>query len=337
MGGLLLVPRCGRASSRVMHSMNGHRRSDSPIAHPHRVAVAALIGLGVLVAGFAMQGASGGAGDFGYAWSAARYLLAGMDPYASMDPTAPYGRGGPFLYPLPAAVVAAPIAALPPGVAALVFVAIGIGLFAYAMTARGWWGLVALVSAPAVMTVLSVNWGFLMVAAAMLPGLAWLSAAKPNLGLVALAYHGRARVLIVCLVFCLATLLLLPSWPLSWLAHIRQQPVAHVPVLLWPLGAIGLVGLLRWRTAEGRALAAYTVVPVSIVPTDHLMLWLIPRTAREMVALTASSWLLLPVVLGFLPGAVPVSGSAIRWLSTVSLVLPCAIIVWRRRYDKSAD
>jgi hypothetical protein len=78
-------------------------------------------------------------------------------------------------------------------------------------------------------------------------------------------------------------------------------------------------------------LAAHTLVPVSIVPSDHLMLWLIPRTWREMLVLTASSWLLLPVLRGFVPGADPVAPATIQWLSVTALTVPCAVIVWRHR------
>ena len=293
--------------------------------------IAASVAGSLLTVGLVTARSGAGAGDFGYAFMAARWLLSGADPYAAMDPTAAYGRGGPFLYPLPAAVVAAPFAPFPPSVAALAFLALGIGIFAYAITERGWWGLLALASAPAAMTVLSVNWSFLLASAALLPGLTWLAAVKPNLGLVALGYRWEWRSVVACVVFGALTLLVLPSWPLSWLSHLRQQPVAHVPILFWPFGALGLIGLLRWKTPEGRALAAYTLVPVSIVPSDHMMLWLIPKTWREMVALTASSWLLLPVLRGFIPGADPVSPPTIRLLSVAALIVPSAVIVWRNR------
>jgi hypothetical protein len=300
-----------------------------------RAIVAASLAGSLLTIGLVTTRSGSGAGDFGYAFMAARWLLSGGDPYAAMDPAAAYGRGGPFLYPLPAAVVAAPFAPFPTHVAAVAFLALGIGIFAYAITARGWWGLLALASAPAVMTVMSVNWGFLLVSAALLPGLTWLAAVKPNLGLVALGYRWNWRSAAACIGFGALTLLALPSWPLSWLTHLERQPVAHVPILLWPFGALGLVGLLRWRTPEGRALLTYTLVPVSIVPSDHMMLWLIPRTGGEMIALTASSWLLLPVLLGFIPGADPVPPATIRLLSVVALIVPCAVIVWRQRNERA--
>ena len=320
----------GRPNSERQGDRFNRQIEASPIPRNQRLAAAVLTGLVVAaVAGVASHGAAG-AGDFGYAWRAAQYLLAGKDPYAEMDPLASYSRGGPFLYPLPAAVVAAPVAAFSPGVAALLFTGVSVAVFAYAMTSKGWWGLLALLSAPAFMTVMSVNWAFLLAAAALLPGTGWLAATKPNLGLVALAYRRDRRALIGCLVFAAASLVLRPTWPFSWWTHLGKQPVAHIPMLLWPLGIIGLVGLARWRTPEGRALAAYTMVPISIIPTDHLILWLVPRTRSEMVLLTVSSWGLLPVILGFQPGARPIDPQTVRWLSTVCLVVPCSLMVWSR-------
>jgi len=54
-----------------------------------------------------------------------------------------------------------------------------------------------------------------------------------------------------------------------------------------------------------------------------------------MIALTASSWLLLPVLLGFIPGADPVPPATVRLLSVVALIVPCAVIVWRQKNERA--
>ena len=72
--------------------------------------------------------------DFTYAWRAARHLVEGGNPYDHMV-HAPYTQGGPFLYPLPAAIVAVPVARLPVATAGAVFIGVSVALMAFAMLA----------------------------------------------------------------------------------------------------------------------------------------------------------------------------------------------------------
>src|SRR5690349_21765930 len=58
--------------------------------------------------------------DFTYPWRAAGHLAAGRDPYQHMPP-GPYAQSGPFLYPLPAAIIALPVANLSAAVAGGLF------------------------------------------------------------------------------------------------------------------------------------------------------------------------------------------------------------------------
>jgi hypothetical protein len=44
-------------------------------------------------------------------------------------------------------------------------------------------------------------------------------------------------------------------------------------VLPWPLGFVGLAGLLHWRIREGRALVAMTLSPLNPQFYDHLGVW----------------------------------------------------------------
>ena len=73
--------------------------------------------------------------DFTYPWRAAAHLLAGRDPYQPR-PHAPYTLGGPFLSPLPTAMLVLPVADWPVRTAGTVFTSISVGLLTFALTSR---------------------------------------------------------------------------------------------------------------------------------------------------------------------------------------------------------
>jgi hypothetical protein len=269
-----------------------------------------------------------GAGDFEFPLRAARLLLAGRDPYRDMVPGVP-GAAGAFLYPLPTALVATPFAGFPPAYAGAAFLGVSSGLLAYGLTATGWWRLLALMS-PAFLLAFSVaNWPPVIMASALLPGLGWLAVAKPNIGLVSFAYRPRWSAVIGGAAAAVVCLVLVPRWPFEWLSHVGRQEIPHVPTLLWPLGIAGLAGLLRWRTPEGRALLAFTLVPVSAFPYDHLLLWLIPRTFREALLLTWTAWLTAPAILGFNAEQSRTTLLLIQGAISLGTVVPAAVLVLR--------
>ena len=74
--------------------------------------------------------------DFAQVRYAARAVLAGVDPYTVIGPGRPFAWDWPLYYPLPAALVALPLAPFAEPLAMSLFVAIGFGLFAWALTAR---------------------------------------------------------------------------------------------------------------------------------------------------------------------------------------------------------
>jgi hypothetical protein len=309
------------------------RRALNVGVHPSRRARAVVaITIGIAIAAlyllYAAMHPGVGAVDFGFPLRAAQHLLAGRDPYAEMVPGAP-GAAGAFLYPVPAAVAAVPFAGLAPSLAAAAFVGLSSALLAYALTARGWWRLLTLASPAFLLSFSVANWPPLLAASALLPWLGWLAAAKPNLGLVAFAYQPRWATVIGVGGVVLISLIWVPNWPAGWLSHVAQQEIAHPPTFAWPLGAIGLAGLLRWRTPEGRLLAAFTLVPVSVFPYDHLMLWLIPRSFREALFLTWTAWLTAPAVLGFNAEQSRMTLLLIQGGITLGTVVPAAFLVLR--------
>ena len=183
--------------------------------------------------------------DFTYPWRAAGHLLAGRDPYQNM-PRAPYAQAGLFLYPLPAALIALPVAKSSAAVAGGVFFGVSSGLFAYALARDAYWKLAMMASPAFVLAYFNVQWAPLILASALLPALGWLGVAKPNLGLIAFAYRPRWSTVIGGAAFIAISLLVLPRWPLEWLHHLHMQESPHRPPLLWPLGFVGLAGLIRW-------------------------------------------------------------------------------------------
>src|SRR5688572_4467968 len=60
--------------------------------------------------------------DFSWPWRAARALLQGHDPYQVVSATGDYPFNVGLFYPLPAAVLALPVAPLMPAVAGAIFV-----------------------------------------------------------------------------------------------------------------------------------------------------------------------------------------------------------------------
>jgi hypothetical protein len=269
----------------------------------------ALIAVAVAVASYI--GALGTA-DIGFLWRAALALRAGADPYATV--------GAPFLYPLPAAVLALPLTVFSETVATKGGTALCAGLLAYLLPAHR---LPALLSVPFVLGVYFAN-PFSMLA---LVGFGWIAAAKPNIGGVAIAARWRWRDIGIACALTVIAFALMPTWPLHWLASLGRQIAPHFPPVVWPLGVVGLIGLLRWRTAEGRALAAVTLLPSSAVPYDLLTLYLCTRTARDAWVLTACGWLVWFVLLATAPHDLVRAWTAGHLIMALGVLVPVAVMV----------
>lgn len=231
------------------------------------------------------------AADFTFPWRAARALLAGENPYHTIQPTGAYPYQAHFYHPLTAALVALPFALLPPIPAGALFFGLSAGLLAYAITQDGWQRLPLFLSAPFGVALAVAQWTPLLAAAALLPGLEWLLACKPNLGAALFLYHPSRRALLGPVVFGLLSLLLLPTWPLDWLYVIARLQGHGLPVLLLPFGPLLLLAGLRWRTPQGRLLLGLSLLPQLLFFYDQLPLWLLPRTWKLSLAYAGLSWL----------------------------------------------
>ncbi len=237
------------------------------------------------------------AADFTFPWRGARYLLAGENPYALIRPTGPYPYNDSLYYPLPGLLVVLPFAPLPGSLAGALFIGISSGLLAYGLLREGAHRLLVFAGAPYIYAVITCQWAPLITAAALLPNLAPMLLAKPNLGLPVLLAYGTRRHLLLCAVTLLLSFAIWPTWPAAWLAALPQH-TNFTPLLTW-WGPPLLLALWQWRKPAARLLLAMAIVPQRLL-YDQVALWLIPTTLRTSLVLSVASW--LGLMLGLLTG-----------------------------------
>jgi hypothetical protein len=264
----------------------------------------------------------------GWTWDAvqlriaAQALLAGADPYAAV-PAA--GFPWELYYPLPAVLLALPLAGMTESAARVWWAALTGALFAWGV--RGPARVAALSSTFVVCLVLG-HFAPAMMAVVAVPWLGFLWAAKPSIGLALFAAYPSRQAVISGVAFLALSIAVLPEWPLRWLEAIRSVP-QYAPVVM-PGGALLLLGLLRWRTPEGRLVAALSLVPHGAY--DAVVLFLVCKTLREGLVLATLSWA-GAFVSGLLwphtpPGGMTHQG---RWfLALVFLYLPALWLVLRQ-------
>jgi hypothetical protein len=267
--------------------------------------------------------------DFAYWFAGARRLAAGLNPYTGVLHTPAWPLSTPLYYPLPAMVLMAPLIPLPMPVAAGIFLGISGGLMAWALTHDGWWRLLLFASPCFFVAVKFGQWSPLFTAAALLPGLGFVLAAKPTLGVAYGSYRFSPVTIAGATVFTLLTLLFRPTWPLEWLGNLHDVE-AHPAPLMTPLGAIGALALLRWRRADARLLLVLLCVPQLLFFADQLVLGLVARTRLQLAVLVLvqwigfwSWWLTIDPIRATIPQGAPFV------LATV--FLPALILVLRRR------
>jgi hypothetical protein len=95
-------------------------------------------------------------------------------------------------------------------------------------------------------------------------------------------------VVVICAIITALSFIILPTWPQEWLATLG--PYTGGPaVLALPLGPLILLALVRWRHAESRLVAWAAIVPLRPV-YDHLILFAVPTTPRQLAMLVGLSW-----------------------------------------------
>ena len=310
--------------------MTPARDSDAPPAEAHsrRRRLLAALAIGLLAAGLCelvtlLPGP--GASDFRDPWLGARALLAGDDPYAAVRAMHPqFG----LYYPLTALLAILPLAALSLVHAQSLFVGLGMAALAYAL--GGWSPMViGCVGAGALACVVSGQWGPALTAAARLPLLGFLWAAKPSIGLALMAGYPRRRALIGAAALSGLSLIVWPAWPAAWLPGLGDG-VHRVPVGQTG-GVLLLLALLRWRRPEARMLAVLACLPQSLTLYETVPLCLIPASRGEAYLLTALSQL-AALLMGLQRTDLPlIETQSNQWpILFLGVYLPALVMVLRR-------
>lgn len=217
------------------------------------------------------------AADFRWALHLAHRLLARQNPYDT-----PLEQ-----YPITAAVFALPFVALRPEVAAGLFWGISSALLAFGLTRNGYTRLLIFLAYPYWAGILTVQWSPLIAASAFFPLLLPATLAKPQVGLPVLLTHASRRGLVACALVALATLLIMPIWPIAWLKQTSNYQ-HFIPLLLLP-GPVLLLALARYRDRDAWLLFLSALMPQRWF-FDSFTLWLIPRSRRELVWTVFFSW-----------------------------------------------
>jgi hypothetical protein len=281
------------------------------------------------------------ASDFEYDLRAARDLLQGLNPYnnPSSHFGLPYPFDAQFPYPLFAAMFAVPFTLFSSYVAGSLYVGCLSAVMAYAVTRDGWWRLSIFVS-PCYFVAASVaNWSPLLVASAFLPVLYPLAIVKPTLVAPIMVNYPSIRGYLLCVVMTAASLLVFPSWPWHWLSSVANQPGGKytMPLLVFPATLV-LVAAVWWRKRPARLLVMLAAVPQHPFYYDQLLLWLIPQTLRQSLALSLSGWAVYllwslhdPTFRPLL--AYTLHGPSLQWTAPVMYLPAFILVAWQAREE----
>jgi hypothetical protein len=243
-----------------------------------RITVSAAIGLGSgAFCWFLMTRLHQGAADFHWALHLAERLLARQNPYDT-----PFEQ-----YPLTAVLFAIPLVHLQPEVAAGVFWGLSSSLLAFGLTRQGYTRLLIFLAYPYWAGIFTVQWSPVIAASAFFPLLLPVTLAKPQVGLPVLLTRPSRLGLLACAVVALASLAVLPRWPLSWLKQAANYQ-HFLPLLLIP-GPLLVLALLDYRDRDALLLFFAALMPQRWF-FDSFILWLIPQSRREIIWTVFFSW-----------------------------------------------
>lgn len=243
-----------------------------------RITVSAAIGLGTgAFCWFLMTRLNQGAADFHWALHLAQRLLARQNPYDTSFEQ----------YPLPAGLFALPFVRFQPEVAAGIFWGLSSFLLAFGLTREGYTRLLIFLAYPYWAGILTVQWSPIIAASAFFPLLLPVTMAKPQLGLPILLTRPSRRGLLACALVFLASLAIMPGWPLQWLKQTANYQ-HFLPLLLIP-GPLLLLALLQYRNRDALLLFFAALMPQRWF-FDSFILWLIPRSRREIIWTVFFSW-----------------------------------------------
>lgn len=243
-----------------------------------RVAIAAAIGCAaglycwILFSRFQL-----GAADFQWAIAAARAGVHGQNPY----------KLPAEFYPLTAAIFGLPFLKVPAETAAAIFYGCSTGLLAFGLTQNGYHRLLIFLAFPYWACLLTAQWAPLLMSSAFFPIAMASALAKPQIGIPLFLTYPSRKGAIACIALFVLSLVLMPSWPRDWLLKIRHFGDFY-PILIFP-GPLLLLAMLRFRDEDARLLLITACMPQRWF-YDAFILWLIPKSRREILFTVAISW-----------------------------------------------
>jgi hypothetical protein len=190
----------------------------------------------------------------------------------------PYARPGQ-LYPLPVAIFGLPFVWTRPEVAGGIFYGISSALIVFGLLRNGYHHLLIFFAYPYWAGLIACQWTPLIMASAFFPYLLPVTMVKPQLGLPVFLTQASRRGILGCIIVGTLSLLVLPKWPLLWIAQLGHY--SHfIPLLVWPAGPVLLLAVLRYRDCDAVLLLLAACMPQRWF-YDGFLLWLIPKTHRE--------------------------------------------------------
>jgi hypothetical protein len=217
------------------------------------------------------------AADFRWALHLANGLVSGKNPYDT-----PFEQ-----YPLTAGFLALPFLHLAPELAAGLFYGISSAILALGLTRHGYRRLLTFLAYPYWAGLLTVQWSPIIAAGAFFPLLLPVTLAKPQIGLPVFLTRASLRGTVACILLLLLSLAIMPGWPHLWIAQTGHYE-HFIPLLLFP-GPLLLLALLCYRDRDAIFLLLAACMPQRWF-FDSFILWLIPKSRREIVWTVFFSW-----------------------------------------------
>ena len=277
--------------------------------------------------------------DFDLLWFSGRALLAGQNPYLTLPASLPW----PNYYPLTAQLLGLPFALLPLMGARCAFAFVSGAVATWAVVRHHRPALVLLASGPFLYAIQRGQWSPLVLAACLIPAWGIVAAGKPTIGLAAILYRPSRVAVMGVAALTLLAFLIMPRWPVEWVAALSEQRHIRVPLLL-PGGFLIALVLLRWRRPEARLLFILAAVPQTVVPYELVPLAVVPRTRREAL-LVAAAWLAVYLLIVVIDPAPLLNNASVapnyrphRWWVMLTLgYLPVLGLILRRPNTSSAS
>ncbi len=243
-----------------------------------RIAVSAVVGVASgSFCWFLMKHLHQDAADFRWALHLAQRLLARQNPYDT-----PLEQ-----YPLTAGLFALPFVRLQPEIAAGVFYGLSSALLAFGLTRNGYRGLLIFLAYPYWAGLLTVQWSPFIAASSFFPLLLPVCMAKPQIGLPVFLTRASPRGILACVMVAALSFALMPGWPRLWIAQMGHYE-HFVPILVLP-GPLLLLALLSYRDRDAILLLLAACMPQRWF-FDSFILWLIPKSRREILGTVFFSW-----------------------------------------------